>query len=189
MAIQSPNLDDRTFKDIIEEAKRRIPRYAPEWTDWNESDPGITLIQLFAWMSELIIYRLNQVPDKNFIEFLRLIGVDLKPAYPAKVDLTFTLSAGTGSAVIPMGTRVGLEDDDAEDPIVFETDEALVAVEAALKEIQVFDGSIYKLYTNANEVVGEDFDAFGKDAREDNAFYLGFDQAFPASEVKLTVYF
>lgn len=187
MAFESPNLDDRTFKDILAEAKRLIPRYAPEWTDWNESDPGITLIQLFAWMSELIIYRLNQVPEKNFIEFLRLVGVDLKPATPAKADLTFTLSTGTGTKVIPMGTRVGLADNDAEDPVVFETKEALVAVEAALEEIQVFDGSAYTLYTDANQVAGKNFYAFGSDGGEDNALYLGFDMALPESEIKLTI--
>lgn len=190
MPLKAPDLDDRTFKDIVEEAKRLIPRYAPEWTDWNEHDPGITLIQLFAWMTELIIYRLNQVPDKNYIEFLKLIGVELKPATPAKADLTFTLSEGSESTVIPKGTPVGLEEESEEEPITFETDEPLVALEVVLKEIQVYDASTYSLYTEANNVVGQNYYAFGTKAIKESALCLGFsfDDSFPKEEVKLSVY-
>ena len=63
MALPVPNLDDRTFQDLVNEARSRIPLHCPEWSDHNLSDPGITLIELFAWMTELIIYRLNQVPN------------------------------------------------------------------------------------------------------------------------------
>jgi len=188
MPLTSPNLDDRRFEDIFNEAKKLIPRYAPEWTDWNEHDPGITMLQLFSWLTELLIYRLNQVPDKNFIEFLKLVGIELKPASPAKADLTFTIALGSGSVVIPKGTAVGLENDDAENPTVFETAEALVAVESVLKEIQVFDGAAYTLYTDTNSVVGTIYHAFGSTAGENSALYLGFDLPFPQSEVKLTIY-
>ena len=83
MSLPVPNLDDRHFQDLVDEAKRRIPRYSPEWTDHNVSDPGITLVELFAWLTEQYLFRLNQVPDKNFITFLDLIGVRLQPAQPA----------------------------------------------------------------------------------------------------------
>src|SRR2546430_2442631 len=62
MSLPAPNLDDRRFQDIVDEAKRRITRYCPEWTDHNVSDPGVALIELFAWMTEMILYRVNQVP-------------------------------------------------------------------------------------------------------------------------------
>jgi predicted phage baseplate assembly protein len=188
MPLEAPNLDDRTFKDIVEEAKGLIPRYAPEWTDWNEHDPGITLIQLFAWMTELIVYRLNQVPGKNYIEFLKLIGIELKPATPSKADLTFTLSSGTKSTVIPKGTPVGLEEEGEEEPIIFETNEPLVAVGAVLKAIQTDDGSTYTIYTEANNVVGQFYHAFGEKAVTDSALYLGFDSPFSKEEVKLSVF-
>ena len=68
--IPSPNLDDRTFQELVEEAKRLIPQYCPEWTNFNPSDPGITLIELYAWMTELMLYRLNKVPVKNYLAFL-----------------------------------------------------------------------------------------------------------------------
>ena len=77
MSLPVPNLDDRHFQDLVDEAKRRIPRYSPQWTDHNVSDPGITLVELFAWLTEQYLFRLNQVPDKNFITFLDLIGVRL----------------------------------------------------------------------------------------------------------------
>ena len=77
--IPSPKLDDRSFQDIVEEAISMIPRYAPEWTNHNPSDPGITLIELAAWMTDLLLFRLNQVPDKNYVAFLNLLGIKLRP--------------------------------------------------------------------------------------------------------------
>ncbi|OQY46675.1 MAG: hypothetical protein B6242_07045 [Anaerolineaceae bacterium 4572_78] len=78
MSLPAPNLDDLRFQpDIVDEARRRIVRYCPEWTDYNISDPGITLIELFAWMTEMIVYRLNQVPDISFQKVLKLLRVCL----------------------------------------------------------------------------------------------------------------
>jgi hypothetical protein len=73
MPLQLPNLDDRTYDDLVEEARSLIPTYAPEWTNHNPSDPGITLIELFAYLTELLIYRLNRVTDANVVSFLRLL--------------------------------------------------------------------------------------------------------------------
>lgn len=78
-----PNLDDRSWKDIVEQAKALIPQYAPEWTDHSPSDLGITLIELFAWITEGMIYRLNKVPEKSYLTLLNLIGVTRDPATPA----------------------------------------------------------------------------------------------------------
>ena len=84
MALPSPNLDDLRFqRDLVDTARRRIIHYCPEWTEYNLSDPGITLIELFAWMTEMIVYRLNQVPEKNYIEFLNLLGMQRQPASSA----------------------------------------------------------------------------------------------------------
>lgn len=73
MPITLPNLDDRRFDDLVEEARALIPAYAPEWTDHNPADPGITLIELFAFLSEMLIYRLNRVTTENTLGFVRLI--------------------------------------------------------------------------------------------------------------------
>jgi predicted phage baseplate assembly protein len=94
MAEKAPNLDDLRFqKDLVDVARKRIQDYCPEWTDYNLSDPGITLIELFAWMTENIIYRLNRVPEKNYRKFLEMIGITPKPGTGAKAELNFYLSA------------------------------------------------------------------------------------------------
>ena len=64
MPIPPPKLDDRKYDDIVREARALIPQYCPEWTNLGDADPGITLVQLFAWMTEMIIYRLNRVPTR-----------------------------------------------------------------------------------------------------------------------------
>ena len=74
-----PNLDDRTFQDLVDEAKRLIPTYCPEWTNHNLTDPGVALIELFAWMTELSLFRLNQVPDKFYTHMLNMLGLRAVP--------------------------------------------------------------------------------------------------------------
>ncbi len=98
MPIRPPNLDDRRYEDLLREARALIPQYTPEWTNLSDADPGMTLVQLFAWMTEMIIFRLNQVPDKTYIHFLNFIGEERKPARPASAPVTFTLR-GTGPGV------------------------------------------------------------------------------------------
>ncbi|HMO59586.1 MAG TPA: putative baseplate assembly protein, partial [Roseiflexaceae bacterium] len=99
MPLPMPNLDDRHFQDLVDEAKRRIPHYCPEWTDHNVHDPGVTLIELFAGIVDTLLYRVNRVPEKNYIAFMNLIGLRLEPPAPAQVDLTFWLSAPTRETV------------------------------------------------------------------------------------------
>jgi len=122
-----PILDDRTWKDIVDEAKALIPKYAPEWTDHNPADIGITLIELFAWIVEGMIYRLNRVPEKNYIEFLNLLGITRTPATPASTNVTFAVS-GPGSQLIPKGTQVSTPQSDSEDAVIFEIDNDLTAL-------------------------------------------------------------
>jgi hypothetical protein len=73
MTLQVPNLDDRRFDDLLAEARALLPAHAPGWTDYNASDPGITLLELFAWLAEMLVYRSNQVTDAHTIAFLRLL--------------------------------------------------------------------------------------------------------------------
>ena len=103
--IPPPKLDDRSFNDIVEEAISMIPRYAPEWTNHNAADPGITLIELAAWMTDLLIYRLNQVPDKNYVAFLNLLGIKLRAPRAAKALTRFSLVEGAAKQRVPRGTR------------------------------------------------------------------------------------
>jgi predicted phage baseplate assembly protein len=86
------DLDDRTFKDLVDECLLRIPRYCPEWTNHNPSDPGVTLIELFAWLTDQMLLRFNQVPRRNYVAFLELLGIQLQPPAPAHTALTFYLT-------------------------------------------------------------------------------------------------
>lgn len=74
MPLQLPNFDDRTYNDLVEEAIALIPTYAPDWTNYNPSDPGITLIELFAYLSEMLLYRQNRITDDNIVSFLKLLN-------------------------------------------------------------------------------------------------------------------
>ena len=186
----APILDDRTFDQIVAEAKSLIPRYAPEWTDYNESDPGITLVQLYAWMAEMTLYRLNQVPDLSYIKFLQLIGVELNPARPAAAELTFTLVRNDVDIVtVPKGTQVAAQNDEGGPPLIFETDDALIALGAKLKAVQSFDGFSYSVETTKNGATGQWFYPFGPRARDGSALVLGFDSPLPftSQQINLTV--
>src|SRR5436305_2495010 len=119
--IPSPKLDDRTYADIVAEAMRLIPRYCPDWTNHNASDPGITILELTAWMTELILYRLNRVPEKNYLAFLDLIGVRLRSPQPAYALLSFDLVEASDRQTVREGTQVATPQAADEDTVVFET--------------------------------------------------------------------
>ena len=102
MTLPEIKLDDRRFQDIVNEARLKITQACPEWTEHNVSDPGITLIELFAWMTEMLIYRVNRVPDKLHVALLELLGIGLEPPTAASTEIQFRLAAPpTDSVVIP----------------------------------------------------------------------------------------
>lgn len=112
MSLPVTNLDDRRFQDLVDEAKRLIPTYCPEWTNHNVSDPGVALIELFAWMTEMTIFRLNQVPDVFYTHMLNLIGFEPFPATAARADITFWLVGPVPHPVaVPLGTQVATTGD------------------------------------------------------------------------------
>src|SRR5688572_11116209 len=83
MPLKIPNLSDLTYRDLLDESLARIPVHNPEWTNFNDSDPGMTMVQLFAFLTESLLYRANQIPDRNRKKFLNLLGIGLKPAASA----------------------------------------------------------------------------------------------------------
>ncbi|GCB46885.1 putative baseplate assembly protein [Streptomyces sp. NL15-2K] len=131
MALPSPNLDDRRFQQLVDEAKRYVQQRAPEWTDHNVSDPGVTLIETFAYLVDQLLYRLNRVPDKNYTAFLDLLGIQLFPPAAAGADVDFWLSAPQPDTVrLPAGTEVttargenGATGEDEADVVFATTDE------------------------------------------------------------------
>jgi predicted phage baseplate assembly protein len=124
MPLPAPTLDDRSFQDFVDQAKRAIPRHCPEWTNHNLNDPGVALIELFAWMSEQLIFRLNQVPDRLYLHFLNLVGIEPFPPGVARCDLTFWLSEALQHEVrVPVGSQVATTGGPA---VVFTTVDDLV---------------------------------------------------------------
>jgi predicted phage baseplate assembly protein len=130
------NLDDRTFNDLVEECILRIPRYCPEWTNHNPGDPGITLIELFAWLTDQMLYRFNQVPRRYYVAFLELLGIRLQSAVPAWAELTFYLTKAQSEVTrIPAGTEVATVRTETEEAVVFTTTQDLVIGQPRIKHL------------------------------------------------------
>jgi predicted phage baseplate assembly protein len=174
-------LDDRRFQDLVSEARTRISRACPEWTEHNVSDPGITLIELFAWMTEMTIYRLNRVPDKLHVALLDLLGIQLDGPSAARTDVRFRLAAAPEEAVeIPGGdTEVATPRTPNEEAIVFQVDDDFVipamrpaayVVQRAnqIKDVGLADGTA--------RPQGADQLPFGAPPAVGDALYLGFEE-------------
>lgn len=161
------------------EARLRIARYNRDWTDFNESDPGITLVQLFAWLTELMLYQFNQIPDRNYIKFLQLLGQELRPAQPALAHLTFVASPGAQVSPVRPLTKITAAAPGAGGSLIFETEEGLDLVRVPLTDLQVFDGSNFYVVTAANQPGGTQFRPFGFVPSAGSALYMGFTPTNP----------
>lgn len=203
MSLPSPNLDDRKFQDIVDDVKRQIGLRCPEWTDHNVSDPGVTLIELFAWMTEMTLYRLNQVPEKNYIKFLEMLGVTLEPPQPARTDLRFRLSRPIEDAdgeeafevaLKPGETVAGTVRTETEESIEFATDSELRMLRPRLAYVI--------MAPKADLAEGEDelsrgikefqpgqgpFGIFNTVPRTGDALYIGFENDLSGNVVQLDV--
>src|SRR6476469_10159792 len=136
MALPNIKLDERTFQDLVDEAKLRIPRYTPEWTNHNVSDPGVTLIELFAYMVDHLLYQINRVPEKNYRTFLDMIGVKLSPPNAAKGAVAFRLSTYLPNPLlIPKGSEVATVRTELYIDGTFTTEMPLVVTPPVLKYI------------------------------------------------------
>src|SRR5829696_8584443 len=94
MPLTVPAIDTRKYQDLLDEALARIPIHNPEWTNFNQSDPGVTLIQVFAFLTENLLYRSNQIPERNRRKFLSLLGVPLQTATAARGLVAFANERG-----------------------------------------------------------------------------------------------
>ncbi|KAB1903869.1 putative baseplate assembly protein [Micromonospora sp. AMSO31t] len=127
MTLPVPHLDDRAFLDLVTEARERIRRSCPDWTDLSAHDPGMALLEAFAYLTEVMIYRLNQLPEKAYVSFLNLLGVTRHPPAAAWADVRFTRTgADRGAVRVPAGTRVAAARGADPRPVVFVTTEPAV---------------------------------------------------------------
>ena len=181
-----PKLDDRRFQDLVDEAKRLIPHYCPEWTDHNVSDPGIAMIELFAWMTDLLLFRVNQVPDRMYLKFLEMIGVTLRPAQAAQAPVTFYLSAAQLAKLhIKRGTKVATVRTETSEAIIFTTERDLVISPPAILGFFTPGEEPTKPFRPSqakNKIVIDTFKQpperiklFSAQPKVDDAFYLAFE--------------
>lgn len=192
MSLPTPNLDDKTFAQLVEEARALIPRYAPDWTDHNLSDPGITFIDLFSWLAEMQMYSLNRVTESHYLKFLKFIGTRPEPAKSSQVDIKFSLSGTTSTPItVPARTRVATIEATLGREISFETEEEIVVTSLSLKNVLTQDGIQWIDNTAANNYAGVFYFPFGASAKQNNTLFLGFkaDATFSGKEIKLMFYY
>jgi predicted phage baseplate assembly protein len=186
VALPAPNLDDRRFQDLVDDAKRLVQQKCPEWTDHNVSDPGVTLIELFAWMTEQVLYRLNRVPDKNYVKFLDLIGVRLFPPTAARAHLTFWLSSPRDEVLtIPAETEVATARTERDEAVVFATERDAAIVPCSLERVaSTIKPDAIRSHTSALDS-GKSFFCFDKTPKPGDTLLLGLSNAVPSCAVAL----
>jgi predicted phage baseplate assembly protein len=174
MPLKAPNLDDRSFEEIKELVRARIPRYTQEWTDFNASDPGITLIELFSWLTEMMLYRMNQIPERSYIKFLKLLNMQLAPPTPAEAHLTFAPGTGESEPKVPVRSTIAAQSKETGDLTYFETETGLDLILHPLTDLQVFDAAAFHSRTEENLAAASTYLPFGPNPQVGSALYLGF---------------
>lgn len=192
MSLPIPNLDDKTFDEFVEEARKVIPIYAPasKWTDHNVHDPGITFMELFAWLSEMQLYSLDFVSDAHLLKYLALLGMKPEPACPAKVHLQLTPTIPQ-SKTIPRGSP--FQTGSSETDFTFETIEDIEVIPLQIKKIICYSGYQYMDMTEFNEHPKTYYHPFGEYPLIGDAFYIGLavegDRSnITGKQIKIAVY-
>ncbi len=187
MTLPAPKLDDRSFQDLVDDAKRYIQERCPEWTDHNVSDPGVTLVEAFAWMTDLLLYRLNRVPERVQIKFLDMIGLTLFPPSAATVGVDFRLTGPQEETVmVPAGTVVSTSRVAGAAPIEFTTVDDLEIDVADVAFVGTGDreGARENLTTRLG-LTDDGFEMFSNEPQVGDALYVGFSRTVARHSVEL----
>ncbi len=165
-------LDDKQFKDFMEEAKAKLPALSPEWTDYNISDPGITLLEILAWLQDINIYKLSRITDKHILKYLQLLDSLPEPVKPASTFVVFK-----SNELKPVPKDKDLKAKFLGKTINFKTTQKVNIQTAEIKKL-IFSNerglTQYELTENSS--VPEYFYLFGEEARKNSIFYIGFDK-------------
>jgi predicted phage baseplate assembly protein len=188
MPLPAPNLDDRRFQDLVDDAKRFVQRRCPEWTDHNVSDPGVTLIETFAYLVDNLLYRLNRVPERSYVTFLNLMGVELFPTTAAVVPVTFWLTAPLDEdRWVEAGTEVATRRRRNSGGIVFRTIDELEILHCHRMYVMT-GGAVTQLFDQSGELANErPVAAFSAVPQAGDALYIGLDRAVPRCAVAVHV--
>ena len=190
MPLPLPSLDTRRWSDLVDEARAMIPRYAPNWTDHNIHDPGITLVELLAWLVEMDIYQLNRVPAAHKRKFLALVGVRPLGAQAARALLSVTPERpasmpadATLDAVDLLAGAQFVATSSEKKAYRFRSTEALHAVRTSIATALVQQNAALpprdalKGWIESGTVA-----PFGLEPQAGAAFWLGFDHPLPEME-------
>ena len=177
MPLPLPDLDSRNWADLVQEGEALIPRYAPSWTDHNVHDPGITLIELLAWVVEQDIYRVNRIPDRHRLKFLSLIGFTPHGPIGSKTLLAFSPPQGTAN--LPVSSGFQFEATDPEGQVIqFRTLRDLTVAVMTLDALQVSEQNADNVTTIADRTrqwrAQFPIPAFGVNPQPGATLYLGF---------------
>jgi predicted phage baseplate assembly protein len=183
------NLDDRKFQDLVDEAKRMIPQLCPEWTNHNLSDPGVALIELFAWMTETMLYRLNQVPDVFYTHMLNLLGFEQFPASAARADLTFWTTGGRTDPVhIPAGTQVATTGNIGETRVFTTLTDAMIRPPRIIAALtSQGDDRFVDVWEDLSAGLTGVKCFPGQPMVPGDSFYLGFDSSLAGNAIRLNI--
>ena len=149
MPLPLPTLDRLTYDELVSEGRSSLPALAPGWTDYNAHDPGITLLELFAWLAEGSSYRLDNIPDESYRAFLRLAGVVPRPAQVAETLLVFRTSCR--ACALPAGVRVQSPTDN----VVFQTTHRCIVSDAKLQAVVSAAGRDFEDVTVRNKTTAQ----------------------------------
>jgi hypothetical protein len=185
MPLPLPNLDDRRWTDLTEEGRALIPRYARQWTDHNVSDPGITLIELFAWLTESSVYGLNRVTARHREKFLSLIGFAPRPPLASQSLLALRPAPGSASFLLPAGIEFVTRTPDRT-VVPWRTLRPITISDVRLAAVQVDEGAGVEDRT-VEWKNGLSVRVFGTDPQPGAAFYLGFEAIPPQKPVSLAL--
>ena len=183
MPLPLPKLDNRTFDDLVAEGRSLIPRHAPEWTDFNVHDPGITLLELFAWLTEMGVYRLDRTVDAAYRAFLRAVGVEIRPAQAAMAELVLTQEPGGSLIALPAAIQVG-----SPNQIVFQTTAEVNVSPAQLVSILAAQNKNWVDVTSQNRIAGKLFQPFVAAPAKGDALYLGFDMPLAGQPAQMSLF-
>jgi predicted phage baseplate assembly protein len=181
MPLPLPALDRLTYDELVSEARRSLPALAPGWTDYNAHDPGITLIELLAWLTESESYRLDNISDESYRAFLRLAGVVLRPAQVAGTLLVFQSTATAQS----MSSGVLVQSQDGN--VAFQSVSPLFVASGQLQMVVSGVGSTFEDVTLRNVPTGGMFLPFGLKPQSGDALYLGFTQSLATTDSFLSL--
>lgn len=163
MSINPPGLHDLTYEDLVRDLLNRVPAHTREWTDVRPGDPGRTLIELFAFLADAILYRANLIPERQRLVFLRLLGIQMRPATPARTLVTLHLDdpAQTSAVILQSLAKVS-------GPVDFETTSEVTVLPVTAEAY-----ARRPLSDNENRVYGDMIHNLG-------TLYLGTDRASQA---------